>query len=45
LRSAHLSTVGDVARFLELSRRRDDAYIDEPAAEGIAYVPSFPLGA
>jgi hypothetical protein len=43
VRSAHLSTLGDVARFLEL-RRRDDACIDEPAAEGIAYVPFFPLG-
>jgi hypothetical protein len=43
VRSAPLSTFGDVASFLELSRRRDDACIDEPAAEGIANLPFFPI--
>jgi aryl-alcohol dehydrogenase-like predicted oxidoreductase len=33
-----------VQNFYNLANRADDAFIDELAAEGIAYVPFFPLG-
>jgi len=34
-----------IQNFYNLANRADDAFIDELAAEGIAYVPFFPLGA
>lgn len=33
-----------VQNFYNIANREDDAFIDELAAEGIAYVPYFPLG-
>jgi pyridoxine 4-dehydrogenase len=33
-----------VQNFYNLAHRNDDAFIDELAAQGIAYVPFFPLG-
>jgi len=33
-----------VQNFYNLARRNDDAFIDDLAARGIAYVPFFPLG-
>jgi pyridoxine 4-dehydrogenase len=33
-----------VQNFYNLARRKDDALIDDLAAQGIAYVPFFPLG-
>src|ERR1700722_148887 len=33
-----------VQNFYNVARRNDDAYIDDLAAQGIAYVPFFPLG-
>ena len=33
-----------VQNFYNLAQRNDDAFIDELAAQGIAYVPFFPLG-
>jgi len=33
-----------VQNFYNLANRTDDAFIDELAAEGLAYVPFFPLG-
>ncbi len=33
-----------IQNFYNLANRADDAFIDELAAEGIAYVPFFPLG-
>jgi aryl-alcohol dehydrogenase-like predicted oxidoreductase len=34
-----------VQNFYNVARRNDDAFIDDLAAQGIAYVPFFPLGA
>lgn len=39
-----ISQVACVQNFYNLSHRDDDALIDELAAQGIAYVPFFPLG-
>jgi len=33
-----------VQNFYNVAQRRDDAFIDDLAAQGIAYVPFFPLG-
>ena len=33
-----------VQNFYNVARRNDDAFIDDLAAQGIAYVPFFPLG-
>jgi pyridoxine 4-dehydrogenase len=33
-----------VQNFYNVAQRKDDAFIDELAAQGIAYVPFFPLG-
>jgi aryl-alcohol dehydrogenase-like predicted oxidoreductase len=33
-----------IQNFYNVARRNDDAFIDELAAQGIAYVPFFPLG-
>ena len=30
--------------FYNVANRKDDAFIDDLAAQGIAYVPFFPLG-
>ena len=33
-----------VQNFYNVARRNDDAFIDDLASQGIAYVPFFPLG-
>jgi pyridoxine 4-dehydrogenase len=33
-----------IQNFYNVARRADDGFIDHPAAQGIAYVPFFPLG-
>ena len=33
-----------VQNFYNVAQRKDDAFIDSLAAQGIAYVPFFPLG-
>ena len=33
-----------VQNYYNLAHRNDDAFIDDLAAQGIAYVPFFPLG-
>ncbi|UWZ86167.1 oxidoreductase [Occallatibacter riparius] len=39
-----VAPVVTVQNFYNVANRADDAFIDELAAEGIAYVPFFPLG-
>jgi aryl-alcohol dehydrogenase-like predicted oxidoreductase len=33
-----------IQNFYNVAQRRDDKFVDELAAQGIAYVPFFPLG-
>jgi pyridoxine 4-dehydrogenase len=39
-----ISEIVCVQNFYNVAQRKDDAFIDDLAAEGIAYVPFFPLG-
>jgi len=39
-----ITTIVCVQNFYNVARRNDDAFIDDLAAPGIAYVPFFPLG-
>ncbi|MGB8886633.1 MAG: aldo/keto reductase family oxidoreductase [Candidatus Korobacteraceae bacterium] len=39
-----ISEIVCVQNFYNVARRNDDAFIDDLAAQGIAYVPFFPLG-
>jgi len=44
---AEAQTIADVVcvqNFYNVANRKDDAFIDDLAAQGIAYVPFFPLG-
>jgi len=44
---AHAQTITDIVciqNFYNVAHRDDDAFIDDLAAQGIAYVPFFPLG-
>ncbi|HEY3579541.1 MAG TPA: aldo/keto reductase family oxidoreductase [Pyrinomonadaceae bacterium] len=44
---AHAQTITEIVciqNFYNVAQRQDDAFIDELAAQGIAYVPFFPLG-
>src|SRR3984885_8374057 len=44
---AEAQTITDIVcvqNFYNVARRNDDAFIDDLAAQGIAYVPFFPLG-
>ena len=40
----NVAQVACIQNFYNLANRADEAFIDELAAEGIAYVPFFPLG-
>ncbi|HEX8470192.1 MAG TPA: oxidoreductase [Brevundimonas sp.] len=42
--ASHIVPIVGVQNQYNLARRDDDAFIDQLAAEGIAYVPFFPLG-
>jgi aryl-alcohol dehydrogenase-like predicted oxidoreductase len=44
LEARKVAPVVCVQNFYNVANRADDAFIDELAAEGIAYVPFFPLG-
>jgi pyridoxine 4-dehydrogenase len=39
-----ISEIVGVQNFYNVAHRKDDAFIDDLAAQGIAYVPFFPLG-
>ncbi len=39
-----ISDIVCIQNFYNVAHRKDDAFIDELAAQGIAYVPFFPLG-
>jgi pyridoxine 4-dehydrogenase len=39
-----MTSIVCVQNFYNIANRQDDAFVDELAAEGIAYVPFFPLG-
>jgi pyridoxine 4-dehydrogenase len=39
-----ISTIVCVQNFFNIAQRDDDAFVDELAAQGVAYVPFFPLG-
>jgi aryl-alcohol dehydrogenase-like predicted oxidoreductase len=39
-----ISKIVCVPNFFNVERRDDDAFVDELAAQGVAYVPFFPLG-
>ena len=39
-----MTEIGCVQNYYNLAHRNDDAFIDDLAAQGIAYVPFFPLG-
>jgi aryl-alcohol dehydrogenase-like predicted oxidoreductase len=39
-----ISEIVCVQNFFNIARRDDDAFVDELAAQGVAYVPFFPLG-
>jgi pyridoxine 4-dehydrogenase len=44
---SHAQTITEIVcvqNFYNLAQRTDDAFIDSLAAQGIAYVPYFPLG-
>lgn len=44
---AHAQTITEIVciqNFYNVAQRQDDAFIDDLAAQGIAYVPFFPLG-
>jgi pyridoxine 4-dehydrogenase len=39
-----ISTIVCVQNFFNIAQRDDDAFVDELAVQGVAYVPFFPLG-
>jgi pyridoxine 4-dehydrogenase len=39
-----ISTIVCVQNFFNIAQRDDDTFVDELAAQGVAYVPFFPLG-
>ena len=39
-----ISKIVCVQNFFNIAQRHDDAFVDELAAQGVAYVPFFPLG-
>jgi aryl-alcohol dehydrogenase-like predicted oxidoreductase len=39
-----ISKIVCVQNFFNIAQRNDDAFVDELAAQGVAYVPFFPLG-
>ena len=44
LEGQKISEIVCVQNFFNIAQRHDDAFVDELAAQGVAYVPFFPLG-